>query len=598
MAFDEGFYANQARWIWETGDWVTPTWWGIPVYDRTIGIQWLIAIAYHLFGMNEFSARLPSLLACIASVLLTYEIGKILFNPQIAWLGALMLMFMALWIAEVHLATQTTVLMAIELAGILAVLKLTNRETNSSAWWWGIIAGLSVGMGFIIKGFMIFVPMVALLPYLIYRQNYRQLSKNIGVYIGLIAGWIPTLLWLGLSYQKYGIAPAQDLIKKLLFLSKSDAYDPGPLYYLWNLPANIFPWALFSAIGAWVVFKKLLPDLNYSVVSLTLGYPISLFILLSLFKTRMPYYAIQLLPFMALLAATAFIKFTQIDRQSSPRWYRSMTYLSYAFSGLGLILLIVAIIVISNQQLGGIIIPAEVQKYGISALILGTGWMSIIILWRRWQPFSPPYWLAGWLIPAWFAIASLGLQGAWTDKNHNFITTFQQPAIQREIANQSVNLLVDIIEDNKSQITSDEEQVQILETAIETTKGYGLIGTEVKSRSLNSDELKTLILLTFYTPHLGNKIINFTSLPELSYAWTLNISPQLANRVKVIAKVDEWQLIQKIATNSLSSSSVRLCVSSVYLRVNYTPTGTANNPYSFTGKDETLSTQLPTDVRL
>ena len=169
MAFDEGFYANQARWIWETGDWVTPTWWGIPVYDRTIGIQWLIAIAYHLFGMNEFSARLPSSLACIVSVLLTYEIGKILFNPQIAWLGALMLMFMALWIAEVHLATQTTVLMAIELAGILAVLNLTNRETNSSDWRWGILAGSSVGMGFIIKGFMIFVPMVALLPYLIYQ---------------------------------------------------------------------------------------------------------------------------------------------------------------------------------------------------------------------------------------------------------------------------------------------------------------------------------------------------------------------------------------------------------------------------------------------
>ena len=140
-------------------------------------------------------------------MLLTYEIGKILFNRWIAWLGALMLMFMALWIAEVHLATQTTVLMAIELAGILAVLKLTSREVNSSTksvdWRWGILAGSSVGMGFIIKWFMIFVPMVALLPHLIYRQNYRQLSKNIGVYIGLIAGWIPTLLWLGLSYQKY-----------------------------------------------------------------------------------------------------------------------------------------------------------------------------------------------------------------------------------------------------------------------------------------------------------------------------------------------------------------------------------------------------------
>ena len=70
----------------------------------------------------------------------------------------------------------------------------------------------------------------------------------------------------------------------------------------------------------------------------------------------------------------------------------------------------------------------------------------------------------------------------------------------------------------------------------------------------------------------------------------------ISNMKHTDVKRDE--LIQKIATNSLSSSSVRLCVSSVYLRVNYTPTGTANNHHPFTGKDETLSTQLPTDVRL
>ena len=105
-----------------------------------------------------------------------------------------------------------------------------------------------------------------------------------------------------------------ELVNKLLFLSQTDTYNPGPFYYLWNLPLNIFPWALFSAIGAIVVWRKLLP-INYSTLSLSLGYPIVLFILLSLFRTRMAYYTMQLLPFMALLAAAAFVQFGRVSRQ-------------------------------------------------------------------------------------------------------------------------------------------------------------------------------------------------------------------------------------------------------------------------------------------
>ena len=129
LAHDEGFYAVQARWIWESGDWLTPQWWGKPIYDRTIGIQWLIALSYHLFGLNEFSARLPSTIACVFSVLLTYELGLILFDRKIAWLGATILMLMGLWVSEAHTAQQNTVLVAIELLGILSLLKITDLRS-------------------------------------------------------------------------------------------------------------------------------------------------------------------------------------------------------------------------------------------------------------------------------------------------------------------------------------------------------------------------------------------------------------------------------------------------------------------------------------
>ena len=527
---DEGYYAVQARWIWETGDWLTPQWWGTPIYDRTIGIQWLIALAYHLFGLNEFSVRLPSAIACIFGVLLTYEIGKIILDRQIAWLGAAILMLMGLWVNEAHTAQQNTALVSIELLGIWALLQIadvqspslsSSRQLTKHYWVWGIIAGTTVGVGFLLKGFMIFVPIVALFPYFISHQRYRQFLTNPGIYLGLIIGAIPTGLWLVLSCYKYGgIAPVQELVNKLLFLSKTDDFNPGPFYYLWNLPLNIFPWALLSIVGAIVLWRKLLSNLNYSTLSLTLGYPICLFVLLSLFRTRMPYYMMQLLPFMALLAATAFRQFSHISRAKSISWYRFVTWLSYAFSGLGLILAIAGALVTFNL----IVVPPEVRVYAFPVIILGCGWLSISMLWHRWQPPSIPYWLAGWLVPVWFTILSFGLGGALTDKSPDFRTAFARLNIARAIGNQPVNLLID------------------------TVQASGFQQTNNQDRPLSAEEHKTLILLSFYTPQLGRQMNNFAQLPDKSYAWTLRISPELAAKTRTIGSVENWQLIQKIGS--------------------------------------------------
>jgi 4-amino-4-deoxy-L-arabinose transferase-like glycosyltransferase len=539
MPHDEGYYAVQARWIWETGDWLTPQWWGTPIYDRTIGIQWLVALAYHLFGLNEFSVRLPSAIACIVSVLLTYQIGQILFDRQIAWLGASILMLMGLWVSEAHTAQQNTALVAIELLGIWALLQIADSRSSSLSssqrstkinWAWGMLAGATVGWGFLLKGFMIFVPIVALLPYAIDRQRYRKLLTNPGIYLGLIIGAIPTGLWLILScYQYGGITPVRELVNKLLFLSQTDTYNPGHFYYLWIMPLNIFPWALFSAIGAIVIWRKLLP-LNYSTLSLTLGYPIALFILLSLFRTRMVYYTMQIFPFMALLAAVAFVQFAKINSQKSS-WYRLVSWLSYAFSGLGTILAISGIIVLMNRSLWGMTITPEIRIYALPAIVLGCGWMSITVLWQRWQPDRIPCWLAGWLVPVWFTMLSFGLQGALTDKSPDFRAEFYHLMSDRTeaqplgtlIANQPVNLLVDTVAaDGFKQINGNDR------------------------RTLSGEEHKALILLSFYTPRLGRQIDNFADLPDRSYAWTLSVSPQLATRMRTIGKVQGWQLIQKI----------------------------------------------------
>ena len=63
LAHDEGYYALQARWIQQSGQWLAPLWWDQPLYDRTIGAPWLIATSQQLLGPSAWAAHLPSLLA-------------------------------------------------------------------------------------------------------------------------------------------------------------------------------------------------------------------------------------------------------------------------------------------------------------------------------------------------------------------------------------------------------------------------------------------------------------------------------------------------------------------------------------------------------
>ncbi|WP_421656453.1 ArnT family glycosyltransferase [Leptothermofonsia sp. ETS-13] len=62
----EPLFAEAARQMKETGDWVTPYFNGAPRFDKPPLIYWLMAIAYQMIGVNEWAARLPSALSAIA----------------------------------------------------------------------------------------------------------------------------------------------------------------------------------------------------------------------------------------------------------------------------------------------------------------------------------------------------------------------------------------------------------------------------------------------------------------------------------------------------------------------------------------------------
>lgn len=534
MAHDEGYYAQQARWIWETGDWITPQWWGQPLYDRTVGIQWLIAVSYTLFGVSEFTARLPSFLACGLSVLLTYAIGRRLLGNLVGWIGAAILCVMPLWVEYGRLATQDMTLVCLELLGIWAFLQV--EQAKQGRWFWSGLAGMTLGLGFLVKGFMVVLPVVALLPYLLFSRVGRRSLTNPGLYGGIILGALPVAIWLVLSWQQYGWLPVAQLFGKLFVLgSRAWHRGAGPLYYFWNIPLNTFPWALFTLIGWGLLLQpgttQLLAAVHRSDRTSTftdtlgprlllLGYPLLLFIELTLFKTRTPYYALQLYPFMALVAALALIWLVQLYRQQTAGWRSSSTrqttwrllpaLFSYAFGGLGLLLVIAGVVI----NLGINPLPqlpfGEVQRYGVLALGLGLGWLSLLSLWwlgNHTMGRLSRYWLGSWLLGPWLALMIAGLTGIIGDYSPGVKAILQQPQVAAVLRAHPINFVV--------------------------------------QDQLAGEDQKIWVLLSFYTPQLGKKLDQRSAIPASGYAW---VSPELTTQshssARVIATVQGWQLIQ------------------------------------------------------
>ncbi|HWR57759.1 MAG TPA: glycosyltransferase family 39 protein, partial [Thermodesulfovibrionales bacterium] len=62
---DEAVFAEATKEMVLNGDWITPTYNGDNRYDKPILFYWLMAVSYKVFGISEFSARVPSAITAL-----------------------------------------------------------------------------------------------------------------------------------------------------------------------------------------------------------------------------------------------------------------------------------------------------------------------------------------------------------------------------------------------------------------------------------------------------------------------------------------------------------------------------------------------------
>src|ERR1700683_3918674 len=171
---DEGRYAEIPREMVSSGDWVTPRLDAIKYFEKPPLGYWATAAAFELFGQHAWTVRLWPALSGMLGLMLTFTLGRRLYDQRAALLAVLVQASALLYVAMARIATlDMSLSFGLQLAmTALALLVQPPRQPPVRAWRLPLLLGVGVALAVLSKGLVgILIPgAVAVLFMLIYRD--------------------------------------------------------------------------------------------------------------------------------------------------------------------------------------------------------------------------------------------------------------------------------------------------------------------------------------------------------------------------------------------------------------------------------------------
>jgi 4-amino-4-deoxy-L-arabinose transferase-like glycosyltransferase len=241
----EARYAEIARKMYETGDYLHPIYLGIEHYHKPPVTYWLTTFSYHIFGVNPFSARFFLQLALLLQIVLVYQIGFLLSSRQKAaiYAAAIYASFFIVWVSVRNLTTDAY-LTTFLLLSTWSVISYLVRGQSTYLYLFALFTGLA----FLTKITAVFVFLGPLFLFLFwqFRPKWRFSWHFAGATLLLLllsASWFILLELEGKPVLKY-LLYDQSVVRY-----SSDTFNRNlPFYfYLWTAPLLSFPWLLFVA---------------------------------------------------------------------------------------------------------------------------------------------------------------------------------------------------------------------------------------------------------------------------------------------------------------------------------------------------------------
>ena len=309
----EARYAEIAYEMYQSGDYLHPRLLEIQHYHKPPVTYWITALSYRIFGPNAFAARFFLQMMILIQTWLVFRLSEILTtNKKIAITATLIyISFPAVLISARALTTDAFLNTFI----LLSVFFWTKRRiTHRPIWLY--LTYLSLGLGFMTKGPVVFIiPAVTipLLNHLFPMKHKKQRVHHVtGLMVFLISGvsWYLFLIWENPAFLDYFV------IDHTINRFTTNQFHRGEpfWFYLAIVPAMSFPWLLMAI---WHAIKTLKKPFSYiQVLWLWIVIPLFFF---SLSSSKLILYVLPVFPAIAVIAASTWYHLPEKVRR---RWNR------------------------------------------------------------------------------------------------------------------------------------------------------------------------------------------------------------------------------------------------------------------------------------
>src|SRR5579862_3120654 len=242
---DEARYAEVAREMSVTGNYLIPRVYGEPETSYPPLYYWLIALSSLPPGrVSALSATLPSLLAALGVGLLTYGIGRTLWDRRSAFLSALVLMPMAGFVGPAILCRGDMTMVLLEVAALLFFTRWY-RDRDSGAFPLAFYVALAGAV--LVKGPQAVLIVGGIVLVFLGVRGELGLVRRLRLLPGLAVFLVLTLPWFVWAWR----TTRQDFLLGESLSGFAGTLVPGGhsrrswWTYLGVIAVRAFPWILF-----------------------------------------------------------------------------------------------------------------------------------------------------------------------------------------------------------------------------------------------------------------------------------------------------------------------------------------------------------------
>ncbi len=322
---DEGRNAEAGREMFETGDWVTPTFNHELRVAKPVFLYWLMSASYRLFGVNEFAARFPSALFGLALIAMQYLVLSRARSPAIGLFGSLMLLVNVEIISLSRMALTDSVLIFFTTLSLYGFWLGLHGEGHARHWVWCYYIGMALAtltkgpVGFIIPSLIVALYLTATRRWDTYWRYGYPLAGTLVFGVLALPWYVAMLAIHGSAYA--GPAQAHTIGR---FLSPMEGHSFSLFFYFPVLFFGFFPWsgslpvALYQALHGWREARdrtetqdprteaqsSALSSQPWDLEFFAAIWIAVVFLFFTLSSTRLPHYIGPLFPAAALLTAS------------------------------------------------------------------------------------------------------------------------------------------------------------------------------------------------------------------------------------------------------------------------------------------------------